>query len=132
MPMAIVRYVALVVAVLGIVMLIMGVGNSSTGYNILRWVHALVAVALIGVYEASLARTKRANQLSTQARSLSLTGRVSLTLALLIALVLLLSLITNLLTGGAYSFAAYIHVFFGLVGVTIAGVLFSRRYLTNV
>ena len=60
-PTIVVRYVGLLLALLGIVMLIWRTASSGSGsgYDTVRLIHIIVALALIGLLEAALARRKR-------------------------------------------------------------------------
>lgn len=124
MPMSLVRYAAGIVLILGLVML--GVENKTGGYNVLRLLHVVAGFGLIGLYESSMARAKRAGLLSAQGRQLGTVGRISLTLALLIGLVLLAGWVFEFLTGGAFSTVMYIHAAVGFVSVILAVLVFLR------
>jgi hypothetical protein len=129
MPMTLVRYLALLVFLLGGAMLILQLSNNEFvgGYNILRWLHIFIAVGLIGLYEASLARTKRLGIFLRVGRLYRQGGRITLTLALLIGFFLLLSLGFNWLTGAAFDTIIYIHALVGLAAVSLAALVFWRQ-----
>lgn len=130
MPAKLVRYVAIVVLLLGITML--ALRNNSTGiYDIVRITHILTAVGLVGLYEVSLARAKRTKTLNEGGRQLSWLGRISLTLALTIGLFLLVTFFTSLVTGATFSLIVNVHATVGIIAVVSAGLLFTRRYLVT-
>lgn len=132
MPTTIVRYVGGLVALLGIGMLIWRTGdNSGISYDIVRWIHIVLAVGFLGLYEASLARAKRTGRLTPDGRPISMVGRISATLALLLGLLLLISMVANLFNYDVTNVTVYIHALVGLIAVGVAIVLFSRQYVKN-
>ncbi len=129
MPMSLVRWTALLVFLLGgTMLLIRGSGGSvsGSGYDTLRLVHIVAGLGLLGLYEASMARSKRAGVLSDDGKRWGLAGRISLTLALIIGLFLLLSYILGWLTGDAFSIGVYIHALVGIIAVAFAALVFWR------
>jgi len=126
----VVRYVALLLALLGIVMLIWRTAStgSGPGYDTVRLIHILVALGFIGLLEMALARSKREKALNPQGRQLGMVGRALATIALLIGIFLLLSLFLGWITGTTYSVVVYIHALFGICAVGVAITVFSSRY----
>ena len=132
-PTIVVRYVALLLALLGIVMLIWRTAStgSGTGYDTVRLIHILVALGFIGLLEMALARSKREKTLNPQGRQLGMVGRALSTIALLIGIFLLLSLFLGWITGTSYSIVVYIHALFGICAVGVAIAIFTSRYQTS-
>ena len=131
MPTSVVRGVGVIVALLGIGMLIWRSGdNAGDGYNIVRWIHVALAIGFLGLYEASLARAKRTNQLGPDGQPLSMVGRLCGTLALLVGILLLISMSASFL-GGATTVVIYLHALLGLLAVGVALAVFSRRYIKH-
>lgn len=121
MPKKILPYLAGFVLLLGIIMLgLRGSDSGSMGYTLLRVWHGLAAVALIGLFEAALARAKRAGELSPSGKQFGMVGRIAMTLALLLALALLGALLFSWFSGDAFSLTVYIHAVLGLVGVALS------------
>ena len=128
MPMSVVRYLALLVFLLGGTMFILRIAGtkSGTGYDTVRLFHILLALGLVALFEMALARSKRAGTLSPTGRQYSMGGRIALTLALLIGIFLLLSLVFSWVTGSGFDIVVYIHVLVGLVAVGLAAAVFWR------
>lgn len=128
-----VRYVALLVFVLGISLLIwrMAASGSGAGYDTVRLIHILVALGLFGMFEAVMARSKRAKVLNSTGLQLGTVGRVLLTLALLVGIILLLSLIFSWISGDTYTLVIYLHALLGLCAVGVVTLLFTRNYKTS-
>ncbi|MBN9390549.1 MAG: hypothetical protein J0I20_21140 [Chloroflexi bacterium] len=132
-PTIVVRYVGLLLALLGIVMLIWRTASSGSGsgYDTVRLIHIIVALAFIGLLEAALARSKREGTINAQGRQLGMAGRGLATIALLIGIFLLLSLFLSWVTGDTYSIVVYFHAVFGILAVGIVVLLFSGRYRSS-
>jgi hypothetical protein len=133
MPTTVVRYTAILVALLGITLFIWRTAStgSGTGYDTVRLIHILVALGLFGVFEATLARTKRAKALNSTGLKLGMVARILLTLTLLVGIILLLSEFLNWFSGGPFDDTVYLHVILGLSAVIVAGILFTRRFMTS-
>jgi hypothetical protein len=133
MPTTVVRYTAILVALLGITLLIWRTAStgSGTGYDTVRLIHILVALGLFGVFEATLARTKRAKALNPTGLKLGMAARILLTLTLLVGIILLLSEFLNWFSGGAFDDTVYLHAILGLSAVIVAGILFTKRFMTS-
>ena len=126
------RVLVLLVLTFGVVMLLARyVGTSGilsindSGYNVLRWFHVVMAVAVVGLYEAVMARRKRAGAVGN--RQVGMAGRVVLTTALVIGIYLLLDNAFNLLTGDAFRAVVWVHALFGLSAIALTEIAFSRR-----
>lgn len=120
MPKKILPYVGGFVLLLGIIMLALrGSDSSGMGYNLLRVWHAVGAIALIGLFEAALARAKRANELSASGKQFGMIGRITMTLAFIVALALVAALLFSWFSGDAFSIVVYVHAFLGLVGLAL-------------
>ena len=129
-----VRITAAVVLVLGLIMLgarlsLYSLSEGGAGYNILRWFHIIVAVGLIGLYEASMARNR--SIMSPSGRQIGMVGRVVLSLTLLYGIFLLLTLLFNWITGDAYNGLVLVHAVLGLASVALTEIVFSRRRLAS-
>jgi hypothetical protein len=132
-PTIVVRYVGLLLALLGIVMLIWRTASSGsgTGYDTVRLIHIIVALAFFGLFEAALARSKREGTINAQGRQLGMTGRGLAAIALLIGIFLLLSLFLSWITGDTYSIVVFFHAAFGILAVGVVVLLFSGRYRSS-
>lgn len=132
-PTIVVRYVGLLLALLGIIMLIWRTAStgSGTGYDTVRLIHIIVALTFIGLLEMALARSRREKTLNAQGRQLGMAGRGLATVALLIGIFLLLSLFLSWVTGDTYSVIVFIHALFGLLAVGVVFYLFSGRYRSS-
>src|ERR1700755_3314494 len=104
-PTVVVRYVGLLLALLGIVMLIWRTAStgSGAGYDTVRLIHIIVALAFFGLFEAALARSKREKALNPQGSRMGNIARGLATIALLIGIFLLLSLALSWIVGDTYS-----------------------------
>ncbi len=133
MPTTTVRYVALLVALLGVGLLIWRSAASGSGpvYDTVRLIHILVALGLLGIFEAAMARRKRAKALNSTGLQLGTIGRVLLTLALVVGIILLLSLVFNWISGSTYDQVIYLHTLLGLSAVGVVTLVFARRYNTS-
>jgi hypothetical protein len=129
-PTIVVRYVGLLLALLGIVMLIWRTASSGSGagYDTVRLIHIIVALAFFGLLEAALARSNREGTINAQGRQLGMAGRGLATIALLIGIFLLLSLLLSWITGDTYSIVVFFHAAFGILAVGVVVLLFSGRY----
>lgn len=128
MPKKIVPWLGGLVLLLGVVMLIFGSSLGFDTYNIMRWVHLLLGIALIGLFEAAFARAKRAGEIGASEAQLGLVGRITMTLALLVGLLLLASLLFfSFVTGTGFSVMVYVHSALGLIGVLLAIYVFIPR-----
>lgn len=103
--------------------------ENTTGYSVLRWLHIIVALAVIGLYEANMARSR--SLMTPSGKQVGMVGRIVLTLTLLYGIFLLLDLAANWITGGAFSALVWVHVVLGLASVAFTEAVFSRRRLTS-
>ena len=125
-----VRYVSWLVALLGITLLIWRTASSGsgTGYDTVRLIHILAALALFGMFEAVFARSKRARAVNSTGQQLGTISRILLSLALLVGIILLLSIVFSWITGDTYSLVVYLHALLGLSAVGVLSVLFVRGF----
>lgn len=132
-PTVVVRYVGLLLALLGITMLIWRTASSGSGagYDTVRLIHIIVALAFIGLFEMAMARSKRENAINAQGRRLGNAGRGLATIALVIGIFLLLSMFLSWIVGDTFSIVVYFHAVFGILAVTVAVLIFSGRYRTS-
>ncbi|MDB5081286.1 MAG: hypothetical protein JWP00_3210 [Chloroflexi bacterium] len=128
-----VRYLALLVAFLGITLLIWRnvATGSGRGYDTVRLIHILGALALIGMFEMVIARSKRAKALNPDGTRLATAGRVLLTLALVVGIILLLSLVFDWVSGNTYDLVVYLHALLGLSAVGVVITVFTKRYTSS-
>ena len=125
------RIAATTVLILGLLLVGARLGwyltTSGNGYNVLRWVHILVALGLIGLYEANMARSRTV--MTPGGRQIGMVGRIVITLTLLYGFFLLLTLVFGWVTGDAYNNLVWVHVVLGLVSIALTEIVFSRRRL---
>ncbi len=100
-------------------------GFSSGVKNVLVLIHLVSALAVVGLYEASLARKKR-GMIVVAGKELSLAGRILLTLALIIGLYILLGQVFNFMSGDVYKTVIWLHAPVGLAAIGLAEIGLSR------
>ncbi len=128
------RIAATTVLILGLLLVGAGLGwyslgASGNGYNVLRWVHILVALGLVGLYEANMARSRTI--MTPGGRRIGMVGRIVITLTLLYGIFLLLTLAFSWITGDAYNNLVWVHVALGLAAIALTEIAFARRRLVS-
>lgn len=126
MSRGVVRGVGLLVVVIGLAMFlnfVLGWGFSQSIFNALRAGHLILALALVGLYEAAMARRKR--RLIVAGRPVGLVGRITLTLALVLGFYLLLTHFVDALTG--YEQIIWVHGVIGLIAYGLTEIALSGR-----
>ena len=128
MPLTTVRYISWLVFLLGIGLLIWrtAASGSGTGYDTVRLIHILAALALLGMFEGAFARSKRAGTLNSTGLQLGTASRVLMTVNLLIGIFLLLALFFSWLSGTPFNLVVYLHVLIGIIAVGAISVLVAR------
>jgi len=124
------RGVGLAVIIVGLAMLlnvVLGWNFTNAVFNLLRGLHLILALALVGLYEAAMARRK--GTITIAGRQLGLVGRIVLTLTLLIGIYLLLTHIVDGL--GGYNQIIWVHGLIGLVAYGLTEVVLSNRRLAS-
>ena len=115
----------------GLIMLlgILGVGLSqgSSGYNVIRGVHILLALGLVGLYEMNMARNRTI--MTPSGKQLGLVGRIVVTLTLVYGIFLLLTWLFGWITGDSFNGLVWVHIVLGLASVALTEIVFSRRRL---
>lgn len=128
MPTAAVRGVGVVLILLGLTMFLNVVLNwnfTQGVFDLFRGLHFIVALAFIGLFEASLARRKRSGTMSIAGRKLGTVGRVLLSLTLLLGIYLLLTHLVDAF--GGYSNLIWVHALIGLISYGLTEMALSRR-----
>jgi len=126
------RIAATIVLILGLLLVGARLGwynltEGGSGYNVLRWFHILVALGLVGLYEATMARSRTI--MTPGGRQIGMVGRIVISLTLLYGIFLLLTLAFGWFTGDAYDNLVWVHVGLGLAAIALTEIVFSRRRL---
>lgn len=93
-------------------------------YGFIRWIHVAVALSVLGLYEANMARNRKI--MTPRGRQLGLIGRITISLALLFGIFLLLNEALNFLGDRDRDWIGG-HVVLGLISVVLTEVVFARR-----
>lgn len=96
-------------------------------YSIIRWIHVVVALSVLGLYEANMARNRKI--MTPSGRKIGLVGRICISLTLLFGIFLLLNGVTKWVSSDRDWIGG--HVVLGLVSVALTEVVFSRRRFRN-
>jgi hypothetical protein len=131
MPTTAVRWVGALVVLLGLIMflnVVLGWGFTQAIFNVFRGLHLIVALAFVGLYEATLARRKRTGTFSIAGRQLGTTGRILVTLVLLLGIYLLLTHLFDALVG--YDALIWVHGLLGLVAYGLTEIALSKRRIS--
>jgi hypothetical protein len=121
-----VRVASLLVVILGALLFLNAVLDwniASSGKGVLSVFHLFSALALVGLYEAVLARGKRGGGNPGQ---VSLFARIALTATLALGLYILLGNIISLFDNQAYKTAIWIHMPLGLISIGVAEMALGR------
>lgn len=128
MPLTTVRYISWLVFLLGIGLLLWRSFGSSSGmgYDTVRLIHIVAAIALLGTFEAAFARSKRAGALNKTGEQMGQASRGLMTLNLVIGILLLLALFLSWFSGDTYNLVVYLHALIGTVAVGVLSVMVAR------